>query len=109
MVVQSRLRLASLLNDVDHRRLPTSPNQSSYLSLEILNRITNAVWRVNRYTLVTGETPEEEEMVNFYKQVIAASSRGIISLFVLNAMISRVSGKGPQRYGHLPDDRDEDV
>ena len=46
-----------------------------------------------RYTLVKGETSELEEMVNFYKQVIAASSRGIISSFVMNVMISRYWGK----------------
>ena len=28
-----------------------------------------------RYSMVAGETPEEEEMVNFSQQVIAASSR----------------------------------
>ena len=42
---------------------------------------------------MTGETPEEEDMVNFYKQAIAAPSRGIISLFVMNVMISRHWGK----------------
>ena len=46
-----------------------------------------------RYTLVEGETPEEAEMVNFYKQVIAASSRGIISSFVMSVMIYRHWGK----------------
>ena len=46
-----------------------------------------------RYTMVNGETPEEEEMVNFYKQVIAALSRGIISSMVMHVMISRHWGK----------------
>ena len=46
-----------------------------------------------RTTLVEGETHEEAEMVNFYRQVIAASSRGIISSFVVNVMISRHWGK----------------
>ena len=48
-----------------------------------------------RYTSVVGETPEECEMVDFYKQVLAASSRGIITSFVMNVMISRHWGKGP--------------
>ena len=46
-----------------------------------------------RYTSVDGETPEEAEMVDFYKQVLAASGRGIISSFVMNVMISRHWGK----------------
>ena len=46
-----------------------------------------------RYIMVEGKTPEEVEMVNFYKQVIAVSSRGIISSFVMNVMNSRHWGK----------------
>ena len=42
-----------------------------------------------RYTSVVGETQAEIEMVDFYKQVLAASSRGVISSFVMNVMISR--------------------
>ena len=50
-----------------------------------------------RYTSVVGETPEEAEMVDFYKQLIAASSRGIFSSFEMNVMIARHWDKGPQR------------
>ena len=46
-----------------------------------------------RYTSVVGETQAEIEMVDFYKQVLAASSRGVISSFVMNVMISRHWGK----------------
>ena len=43
--------------------------------------------------MVEGETPEEADMFDFYKQVIAASSRGIISSFVMSVMIYRHWGK----------------
>ena len=43
--------------------------------------------------LVNGETEEEKDMVHFYKQVIAASSRGVISSFTIVVMISRQWGK----------------
>ena len=36
---------------------------------------------------------KKKEMVPFYKQVIAASSRGVISAFTINVMISRHGGK----------------
>ena len=46
-----------------------------------------------RYMLVNGETGEEKDMVHFYKQVNGASSRGVISSFTMNVMISRHWGK----------------
>ena len=46
-----------------------------------------------RYMMVNGEDEEENEMVNFYQQVIATSSRVVISSFVMHVMISRHWGK----------------
>ena len=57
-----------------------------------------------RYMLVKSETDEEQEMVHFYKQVIAASSRGVISSFILNIMIIMALGQRPQGYRHAVHD-----
>jgi len=46
-----------------------------------------------RYSLVQGETEEEVEMVDFFKQVLADDSRGVISSFALSVMVSRYWGK----------------
>ena len=46
-----------------------------------------------RYSLVQGETEEEVEMVDLFKQVLAADSRGVISSFVLSIFVSRYWGK----------------
>ena len=47
-----------------------------------------------RYSLVQGETEAEVEMVDFFKQVLAVDSRGVISSFALSVMVSRNCGKG---------------
>ena len=50
-----------------------------------------------RYLLVQGETEEEVEMVDFFKQVLAADSRGVISSFALSIMVSRYWGTDHMR------------
>ena len=47
--------------------------------------------------MVQGETEEEVEMVDFFKQVLAADSRGAISSFALSIMVSRHWGTGHMR------------
>ena len=43
--------------------------------------------------MVHGDTEEEVEMVDFFKQLLAADSRGVISSFALSIMVSRHRGK----------------
>ena len=43
--------------------------------------------------MVQGETEEEVEMVDLFKQVLAADSRGVISSFALSIMVCRYWGK----------------
>ena len=42
-----------------------------------------------RYASVTGETEQEADMVDFFKQVLAADSRGVITSFALSVIVSR--------------------
>jgi hypothetical protein len=42
-----------------------------------------------RYYVAQGETEEDIEMVSFFKQVLAADSRGVISSLALSVMVSR--------------------
>ena len=46
-----------------------------------------------RYSLVQGETEEEMEMVDFFKQVLAADRRVVITSFALSVIVSRYLGK----------------
>ena len=64
-------------------------------------RNTNVESLVKRYSLVYGETEEEVEMVDFFKQVLAAGSRGVISSFALSIMVSRYWGKRPHEERHF--------
>ncbi len=43
----------------------------------------------DRYSLVQGETEYEVEIDDFFKQILAADSRGVISLFARSVMVSR--------------------
>ena len=45
-----------------------------------------------RYSTVVGETEAEAEMVDFFKQVLAAASRGVITSFALSIIESRYWG-----------------
>ncbi|MFM7989284.1 MAG: hypothetical protein ACKPKO_59220, partial [Candidatus Fonsibacter sp.] len=42
-----------------------------------------------RYSEVIGETPEEKEMVDLFKQALAAASRGVISAFADHVLVRR--------------------
>ena len=46
-----------------------------------------------RYASVTGETEQEADMVDFFKQVLAADSRGVITSFALSVIVSRHWGR----------------
>jgi hypothetical protein len=46
-----------------------------------------------RYASVTGETEQEADMVDFFKQVLAADSRGVITSFALSIIVSRHWGR----------------
>ena len=52
-----------------------------------------------RYASVTGETEQEADMVDFFKQVLASDSRGVITSFALSIIVSRHWG----RYHHTSD------
>ena len=45
------------------------------------------------YSLAQGKTEQDIEMVNFFKQVLVADSKGVISSFALSVMVSRHWGK----------------
>ena len=42
-----------------------------------------------RYLMVVGNDPQEADTIDFFKQAIAAYSRGVISLFITGVMIAR--------------------
>ena len=52
-----------------------------------------------RYSSVVGETEEGMEMVEFFQQVLAADSRGVIRSFALSIIVSRYWGRD-----HIPND-----
>ena len=52
-----------------------------------------------KYQGVTGSNEQEADMVDFFKQVLAAENRVVISSFVISVMVSRYWGTG-----HLPTD-----
>jgi hypothetical protein len=52
-----------------------------------------------RYSTVVGETEDENVIVDFFKQVLAADSRGVITSFALSIIVSRYWGRD-----HMPHD-----
>ena len=61
-----------------------------------------------KYQGVTGSNEQEADMVDFFKQVLAAENRVVISSFVISVMVSRYWGYRPLADGHCSDHHRED-